>query len=196
MPFRIFEPGIEIKGQPVHAIVEAFESFRHAVTGILVDEGIGEFDASGAFRLDPEGWISQDAWMRSVARIAATSGHASLFKIGQKVPENVDFPPWVVDIRSGIRSLDIAYHLNHRKNGVVMFSVETGAMLEGIGHYGYAPGEREIVSVCNTPYPCELDHGIITAMAQRFEAHARVEHDESRPCRKQGANSCTYVVTW
>jgi hypothetical protein len=77
-----------------------------------------------------------------------------------------------------------------------MFSLETGAMLEGIGHYGYAPGEREIISVCNTPYPCDLDRGILTAMARAYEPNCRVAHDDSRPCRKRGADSCTYVVTW
>jgi hypothetical protein len=33
------------------------------------------------------------------------------------------------------------------------------------------------------------------SMARKFEPHAAVEHDHGS-CRKQGADVCTYVVTW
>jgi hypothetical protein len=91
-----------------------------------------------------------------------------------------------------------AYHLNHGKHGRVMFDVESGTMLEGIGHYGYLPvaGENRIVSTCRNPYPCDFDLGILTAMAKRFAPDATVDHVEGETCRKSGADECTYVVTW
>ncbi|HWZ93311.1 MAG TPA: hypothetical protein VNW92_30835, partial [Polyangiaceae bacterium] len=122
----------------------------------------------------------------------------SLYAIGRGIPENAVFPEQINDIRSGIGSLDVAYHMNHRKGGAVMFNPENGQMLEGIGHYGFqpSPNENRIVCVCENPYACDFDRGIIAAMANRFEARARTVHDNEAPCRKKGAESCTYVTVW
>lgn len=82
--------------------------------------------------------------------------------------------------------------------GEPMFNPASGAMAEGIGHYGYehVAGQNKLVSVCENPYPCAFDLGILTVMAERFESSARVAHDGAQPCRKRGANSCTYSITW
>ena len=79
-----------------------------------------------------------------------------------------------------------------------MFDINTKAMLEGIGHYGFekVANEAKIVSVCENPYPCDFDRGIITAMARRLAKQALVTHDDTKPCRKLEGDSCTYVVTW
>jgi hypothetical protein len=88
--------------------------------------------------------------------------------------------------------------MNHRKKGKVMFDPASGQKLDGIGAYGYAPADRErkITCVCDNPYPCDFDRGLITGFAQRFERQARINHDDRAPCRKTGGDSCTYVVTW
>ncbi|GHV46810.1 hypothetical protein AGMMS49546_35490 [Spirochaetia bacterium] len=58
------------------------------------------------------------------------------------------------------------------------------------------PGKNLIISVSSTPYPCVFDQGIITAMAQRYDLKAMVIHDNSKPCRKKGAETCTFLVSW
>jgi hypothetical protein len=58
------------------------------------------------------------------------------------------------------------------------------------------PGERKIVSVCENPYPCEFDRGILMGFAMRFEKLARVLHDDRAACRRAGGKSCTYTVAW
>ena len=42
---------------------------------------------------------------------------------------------------------------------------------------------------------CAFDLGIITAMANKFGSRSTVTHDDSRPCRKSGGESCTYVIS-
>ncbi|MFC1610969.1 hypothetical protein ACFL6C_08420 [Myxococcota bacterium] len=175
--------------------------FKHAVIGVLVDEGIGKRLNDGRLDLNPEGWYSQESWLRAFARIAADGGDGALFKIGQRIPENAQFPPWVVDVHSAIRSINIACHMNHRKSGKVMFDPENQEMLDGIGHYGYSPveGEQKIISECENPYPCEFDRGIVTAMARKFELNTRVVHDDSQPCRKNADRlraRCERGMTW
>lgn len=198
MEYQPFESGIEVNGQTVFAIVDGFKAFTLVASEYLLAEGIGEKQSDGVAKIEPSAWYSQAAWLRAFKRIGDSVGDSVLYQIGLAIPRNAKFPPWVTDVHSGIKSVDVAYHMNHRKAGKEMFNPATGEMLEGIGHYGYEPvaGKKEIISVCQNPYPCRFDKGILTAMAQRFEVRARVEHDDQKPCRKKGADSCTYRVEW
>ncbi|MFC1850404.1 hypothetical protein ACFL27_09460 [candidate division CSSED10-310 bacterium] len=198
MQFRVFEPHIQVLGQAVYAVIDAFTILKYIPSNICLQEGIGISDAEGNVIIDPEAWYPQEAWLRVFEWIALNVGAQSLFKIGTRIPENAIFPPWVNDIESAIQAIDIAYHMNHRKQDKVMFNPHTGEMLEGIGHYGYhkVPHESKIISECNNPYPCEFDRGILTAMAKKLHRMVRVVHDDSKPCRNKGQNSCTYVIMW
>jgi hypothetical protein len=121
-----------------------------------------------------------------------------LTDIGVAITTNAPFPPGITDIVKGQMAIDVAYHLNHRRAGMVMFDPATGKMLEGIGHYTVQQltGEKKLLNIGANPYPCSFDLGVVTAMAQRFEARAKVVHDTARPCRSKGGSECHYVITW
>jgi hypothetical protein len=198
MQFKAFETGIEVNGKTAYAIVDGFREFKQVASTFLLQEGIGRRGADGLAAIDPAAWFSQEAWLRAFENIATRLGDVALYRIGVAIPRNARFPPWVVDIDSAIRAIDIAYHMNHRRAGKELFDPESGTMAEGIGHYGYQrkEGRNEIVSVCNNPYPCAFDRGILTAMARRFQSRAVVTHDDTRACRQRAANSCTFIITW
>lgn len=199
MEFRAFEPGIEVNGQTVWAVVDGFILSKGTPSRVLVEAGIGSLGPDGLVKIDPAAWYSQEAWLLAFQKISERLGTQVLLNIGKRIPENAIFPPWVVDIESAIRSIDIAYHLNHRKAGKVMFDLETKQMTEGIGHYGFErpdPTRALIISVCRNPYPCAFDRGILSAMARRFEATANVSHVDEHVCRQTGADQCTYHVKW
>jgi hypothetical protein len=197
MQFKPFEPGIEAYGASIEAIVEAFKLFPSVALKRLVAAGIGTMQGKNMV-VERDAWYSQEKFLSAFENIAKEVGPRALFQYGQHVPKHAPFPPSINDIHSAMGSMDAAYHMNHRKNGRVMFDPATGTMLEGIGHYGYSPvpGERKIISVCENPYPCDFDRGILTYLAVRFERLARVAHDDTKPCRRAGADSCTYIVTW
>ncbi len=192
-----FAAGIEVNGKSIYSVIESFSIARWLPGKILSECGIGKLTADAHLLIDAESWYSQKSWMRALDRIAREAGPRFLRRIGERIPENAKFPAWVRDVRGAIRSVDVAYHMNHRRDGQVMFDAETGAMLEGIGHYGYkeVPGEDRVLSECRTPYPCPMDEGILSAMASRFEPHAKVAHATS-DCRSQGDAACTYAITW
>jgi hypothetical protein len=197
MEYVAFEPNIEVNGQTVYAIVDGFGSFRRLAENLLVAEGIGERDPTNRYSLTMDGWYSQAGWLRVFKHIGDEVGQSVLYDIGARIPSNAKFPDWVKDVPSAIRSVDIAYHMNHRKKGQVMFSPEKGTMLEGIGHYGYTPDleKNTIVSRCENPYPCAFDHGILTAIARRFDRLVVVRHEQGE-CRQKGSNSCTYNIKY
>lgn len=197
MQFRPFEAGIEVNGQTAWSVVDGFDHFKHIPSRILVAEGVGKLGADGVVQIAPDSWYPQEAWLRAFERIASEVGESKLHAIGLRIPLNAKFPPHIQTISDAIASIDVAYHMNHRKLGRVMFDPSTGKMLEGIGHYGFAQkGPREIESVCENPYPCSFDRGIVTTMARRFEKGASITHVDSAPCRRKGASSCTYTITW
>jgi hypothetical protein len=195
---RSFEPGIEVNGICVESIVDAFKLFPSVALKRLLDHGIGTLRGKEIY-VDRQAWYPIQNWLAAHDAIAETVGGRALFQVGQYIPRHAPLPPGINDIHSALGSVDAAYHMNHRKKGKVMFDPATGEKLGGIGSYGYAPadrGERKITSVCDNPYPCDFDRGLLAGFAQRFEKLARIAHDDRGPCRKTGGSSCTYIVTW
>lgn len=191
----VIDPGIEVGGSAIGSIIDAFQQYPSIVTKYLVQSGILSGKQS---QIDRTAWYPLDKWLAVYHSIAKDVGVNSLYTIGKKVPEYVDIPPHVTDIRSLFATLNIAYHVGHRKNGVIMFDATTGKTLDGIGKVTCdAPkDERKLTLTFENPYPCEFDRGLIHAFAMRFEAAARVVHDAAAPCRKKGGRTCTYVVSW
>ena len=192
------EPGIEVFGGFVDSVVEAFKLFPSVALKRLANSGIGTTNSRGEIIIDRQGWYPLEKWLAAYDDIANTVGPRAIFQIGQQIPKNAVLPPTVTDIHSSIVAVDIGYHMNHRKNGRIMFDPATGLKTKGLGSYGYrpVPNERRIISICENPYPCDFDRGVLGAFATRFERLARVQHDDRAPCRKNGAESCTYVIAW
>src|SRR4029079_5388899 len=154
MQFKSFETGVEVNGANVGAFVDAFKLFPSVILRCLVKHGIGTM-AGKNVEIDRNRWYPQEAWLAAWEEIATSIGPRACYQIGRQVPRHAVFPPSVTDVSTAVASIDIAYHMNHRKNGKVMFDPATGQRQKGIGTYGYEPvrGERRIKSVCENPYP-------------------------------------------
>jgi len=176
--FKAFSEAVEVNGETVLSVVDGMGTMKTVANQILTEAGIKD--------PTPGQWYKQTAWLKAFKAISEKVGTNTLSVIGQKIPENAKFPPAIDNVEKALGAIDVAYHMNHRGGE--------------IGHYAFTPtGPDAGTLVCNNPYPCDFDRGIITAMAKRFAPSAvkvRVTHDDSKPCRKQGAESCTYTVSW
>jgi len=176
--FKALSPGVEVNGQTVLSIVDGMGAFKDAALAILKKSGIEN--------PQPDHFYPQQAWLTAFKEIAEKFGPSTLTMIGKKIPENAIFPPEINTIEKALSAIDMAYHMNHRGGE--------------IGHYRYqSSGEKSARLVCNNPYPCDFDRGIIMAMSRRFAPAGKtpkIVHDDSQPCRKNGADSCTYLVSW
>jgi hypothetical protein len=176
--FKAFAPEVEINGVAVLSVIKAMGTFRQTASNILGEHGI----------VAPEegAWYSQQAWLDTFKEIAETMGDITLRMIGEKIPEVALWPPDIDTVGKALASIDVAYHMNHRGGR--------------IGHYTLEEvGKRSGKMVCENPYPCDLDMGIIESTASRFAAEGvqpTVKHDRSQCCRKEGGDACTYLVTW
>jgi hypothetical protein len=191
--FKALAPGIEVNGQTVYSVVDGLGIHKKQAYEILSQNGIDD--------PQPDEWYSQQAWLDSFYEIALILEPEALFKIGRQIPEDADWPAQIKTIEDALASINVAYHMNHRLKGEILFDPRTGAMKEGIGHYGF-----ELISprcarmVCLNPYPCEFDQGIIDATAHKFRPAGSgpisIVHDDSQSCRAKDGTSCTYIVKW
>lgn len=195
MQYRAFAPNIEALGAGIMAAFGGFGPLRSIVERMLCRDGLVDCAAPGA-GIETDAWYAQQAWLDALQEIDQLYGTAILFNIGAEIPNNAVFPSLAIDVHTAVASIDVAYHLNHRRAGTIMYDPQTKQMLEGIGHYGYERlGDTHILSTCLTPYPCEFDLGIVATMARRFEPRTIVEHVGAE-CRRHGAQACTYSLRW
>ena len=182
----------EVNGETVNSIVDGMGTFKAKAIEILSKNGIKD--------PKPGMWYSQQNWLNAFKEISTTIGSNTLYAIGLKIPENAKFPPQIDSIEKGLGAIDMAFHMNHRINGKVLFDPQTGTIHEGIGHYIFEKtGEKEAKMTCPNSYPCDFDRGIIDGMARKFKpagALVQVLHNDAAPCRKKGAESCEYKIKW
>lgn len=182
-------PGYEVSGASARAIVKAAGAHKNIVESVFAKYRI--------WNVERDFWYPVDAAVNVLVSIEQQVGAHTLFAIGKSVPSHADLPPGLDGVEAMLSSIDIAYHLNHRHNGQVMFDPATGRKLDGIGCYSYRPeGPRRGTMFCENPYPGEFDRGLVTAFARFFEPTAEVERDPTKPSRLKGGDSCTFLISW
>jgi hypothetical protein len=190
-------PSFEVAGASLSTIAEAFRLFPQAGMKHLVRHGLATAGGDGKAAIDVEGWYPLDAVLEVFDEVLVAVGPSTMFEIGRSIPRHAVFPPDIADAFSALASANVAYHMNHRKNGLPMFDPATGKTEGGIGGFRIAskPGAKPVVVESDNVYPCELRHGLLTALATRFEPLATVAHSPER-CVRRGAPACTYEATW
>ena len=179
--FVPFSTAVEVNGQTILSVVYALPSSRETFYKILEDNGLKE--------IEPFGWYSQKMWLNAFREIFDTLGPNTLFMIGKAIPQNAIFPEHINTLKMALESINVAYEMNHRGGD--------------IGYYrlvSYDGNARIAIMECKNPYPSDFDRGIIMTMLRRFLPKDSVRHnvllDSSVQTRLDGAESCTYVVTW
>lgn len=185
-------PKVEVHVSAVMSVVNAMEKGKDTRMEILRSNNI---------YVDQAEWFLQQDWLNAFKVIAESLGNMNLFMIGKAIIDNAQFPP-INNLEEGLGSIDVAYHMNHRLEGKVMFDGATGKMTPGLGHYKLTALDekaRQAEMVCDNPYPSEFDRGIITQVVRKFKpagAREEVILDTTKETRINGGNSCTYKVMW
>ncbi|MBI5835974.1 MAG: hypothetical protein HZB25_01905 [Candidatus Eisenbacteria bacterium] len=128
----------------------------------------------------------QQSWLDAFREIAEKTGPATLRAIGRRIPDTAIWPPEVNSIPAALTSIDVAYHMNHRGGEVGSYHFEL-------------LGARSGRVVCDNPYPCSFDLGIVERTVAKFAppgTNPLVRHDPAASCRETGGTSCTYLVEW
>ncbi|ELR73879.1 hypothetical protein C900_00043 [Fulvivirga imtechensis AK7] len=179
--FIAYDKKVNVNGQTILSVINAMDYGKDTRAAILKKHGL-----SG---IEPEKWYNQQNWLDAFKEIQSSLGEKTLYIIGKAIPANAKFPPEIDSLEKALGSIDIAYHMNHSKGE--------------IGHYKLAAfdgNKHEAVMVCNNPYPSEFDRGIIMAMVSKFRPKDSIKYDvqldASKETRINGADSCTYKISW
>lgn len=168
-----FDPNVEVLGRVLFSWIEG--------TG---GDIIPALEAHGIVDVDPDSWYPLQT---ALAALKTFSQSTNLVNMGKKIIDNAKFPlEQMTSIERAIELIDQAYHMNHRHGEIGHYRAETA-------------GERHIVMVAENPYPSDFDYGLLWSIATRFmpeDADVVVELDLNKPTRLEGANSCTYHITW
>ncbi len=190
---KISHASIKVNGQSVLAVADGLGKQRNMALEILAESGIHSPQQGE--------WYSQQLWFDAFRKIAARIGEEALRDIGRSIPQNADFPAAGTTLHDALAAIDIAYHMNHSQAGKLLYDVENGKIMDGIGHYKYeSTGETSgTISACN-PYPCEFDRGIIEGVVAGHSkipsARTDVRHLVQEGCREHGDRCCKYHISW
>lgn len=175
-----FDPKVEVKGAAVLSVIIGLKemAMEAKATEILTHYNL--------FPVEAEAWYPQQVWLDAFREISKT-GHMNLVSIGMKIPDVAAFPPDLDTVEKALGLLDVAYQMNHRGGE--------------IGEYHFSLNdEHSGVMTCNNPYPSDFDFGLVYRMVQKFRPatsrNFQVKLDPDKTTRKQGGDSCTYLLTW
>jgi hypothetical protein len=176
--FKAYEKATEVSGEAVVSLIQG--------TGVWAPSAKKMMSENGITDPKPGQWYSQQAYLNGFKTVAQKTGPAVLRNIGRSIPERAKWPPDVNSIEAGLRSVNVANHMNHR-NGKS-------------GEYNFTKiNPRSALMVCDTPYPDNFDFGLIETVAKKFSKagdNVMVRIDETKPQRDKGAESTTYIVEW
>ena len=174
--YEPIDSDVEVNGQTILSVVHAFPE------GL---QGQGERTLAGNGIEDPteDEWYPQERWLDAFADLRDGMGESTLKQIGKQIPRSAEWPPGTDTVVDGVESIDTAYHMNHRGGE--------------IGNYGAERVDDDTIHVvCDNPYPCAFDRGILEGVVDEF-GETRGKVDEVGPaCRADGGDECRYEITW
>ena len=174
-------PKAEIWGGSVAGMLRGLEGI-----GAVPEDVNRLWQATGLPEVSSDCWYSVRTYLAFLERVAQVFGSDAMQSMGRAIPGSSKFPPQVESLAEALSTLDVAYQVNHR-GGV-------------IGRYHCADvGPGRALMICENPYPCDLDRGILESLVARFQAtgvRGSVTHLDGRGCRKAGAWACPFEVRW
>lgn len=130
--------------------------------------------------LDTEWYLQQDV----LDILRELNQTADLVALGMSMPEPELFPE-LRTIPDALNMLNIAYQMDHQG--------------ENVGEYRFLHTGHHIGRMnCHTPYPADFDFGLLYAILKHYQSEDMmyIDWDRSRKNRKDGADSCEFILEW
>ena len=169
----------EVLGRNILMYLSGMGSFEQMGRTILKLHQIGENPIA-------ENWYNHQKFLDSLKDIYTRTGPNTIGMIGKRIAENAKFPPDVKTLEQALFSMERSYQTVHKGD-----TKSTKKVVK--------LSDKSFKVTINSPYPCELDNGYLRGLSNRFtipNATVSVVHDDTQPCRKNGGESCTYIVSW
>jgi hypothetical protein len=173
-----FDFNAKVLGRTLSTSISNLPSFAQKNMLNILEQG-------GIKNLDADIWYSFKTVLAIYQKIAKDFGPNTMFDFGKSIPEKAVFPPEIDSIDKAFHLINTAYNMNHKDGYVGFYKI-----------FSHDLEEKKIVMQCYNPYPCDLDRGLFTAMARKFQSGVRVVIDESKPNKKTGGNETWYIISY
>ena len=180
--YKVSSPSLEMIGGMIVAIWTAFpENFQKLIKGILSKHGVAD--------ISPQEWYLLQPVLDAIKEIEEKFGHHILTQVGEEAAMKAPMPPEIRTFEACLSALNVTVQKIHRGGSPGGYQVEEE---KGQGFTRYRV-------TASTPFPCSITRGYLESFARRFAPvgvkDIVVTHDENLPCRRNGADTCTYVIT-
>jgi hypothetical protein len=165
-------PDAAVRGGVILSVLAAMGPFRRRGEQALADHGIGEVDV--------ERWYPLASYLEALEAIRDRMGPNTLFQVGRQIPNHIALPPGLDSFAAVLGAFGAVYENSHR-------GVPGGA----VTHELLSDRSGRITSA--TPYPCDLDRGVIVGLYQHLLG-VRVVVEDEEECGKEGGGCCAYVI--
>lgn len=171
--------GAEVIGRSPLSYIDASES----VGQMMGKQTRYKLAAYGLEDVRPDEWYSLKAPLAMLYDMREEYSEVTMWNMARNVPEHVEFPPEIDDVATALYAIDEAYHTSHRGGDIGFYEFDL-------------TDESEGTMVCENPYPCDFDRGLIEGVARKF-ANKPVQIDEiGDQCRSAGGRYCEYRISW
>ncbi len=172
-------PQAEVWGGAVLGVAEGLAA--HGIPWQSVLELLGE---AGIGLPRAEAWVPLAANLAFHAAVERAHGRPALRVMGRAIPDTARFAPDMDTLDRALRVLEVAYQVNHRGKGLG-------------GYYCTFERPEHAEVVCENPYPCDMDWGILERLAEQYGGSgAMVSHRPGADCRRLGAKACVFDLRW
>lgn len=134
------DPSACVRGFNIGATVAAFGLLPAVGDTVLARNGITRS------QLTQDTMVPLQHWLNALADIRNMLGSEALRAVGRKVTSYALLPRELDTVERVLLALDAVYYANHSGD---------------VGHYRVSRSGADIVIRCETPYPAELEHGLI-----------------------------------
>ena len=178
--FRIEAGKAQVNGKVVETYMAAMGPYAGRGEQVLKRNlGVAELVYDGTT------FYALDSFLKTLEEFQSQLGQPFLKSMGKFIFSKAEFPPDITTLEGAMNLLNTAYYMNHQ--------TEPGA----IGAYAWrAESDHRGTMVCDNPYPCAFDQGLLETIAKRFVPEARVTHDPAQGCRHDQGDVCVYTIEW
>ncbi len=176
--------GVEVLGLTIMGFINAFPSFAR-------EQGMKILERHGIKDVNLHEWYPKQPVLDVLHEIQDTLGDAFLARMGEYLAGTVELPSDWKTLDVILPGINAGYQMQHRGGDP--------------GHYTFGGmestfGLTRAKVICSCHDGCSFSRGIVEGLAKRFRPEGTldvlVRHDDTAPCMKKGADSCTFVITW
>lgn len=167
-------PYLQVKGRFIQNILSCLDEHHREVFEAL--------DEAGIHALETEKWYSEQSFLNLIKDLSESIGPTALMKMGKHIPDTLDFPQEVFTIDEAFNLLNQLLRRQYRGAKSMYYKIKR-------------INRHAVEVICCHAYPCEMDMGILSSIADRFTKDGvipKVIHRSA--CKKNGSSHCAIMI--